>query len=300
MVGISVIMATYNRAGTIERAVRSVLNQTFKEFELVIVDDGSKDNTEEVIKAFNDSRITYYKKENGGQSSARNYGIKRAKGKYIMFLDDDDEFIDTALERSYKKIEDTGLKWIYCTQYLSIRKEGEVLVSRGNGIKGDVYKYLLGGNFLGTGEIFAKEIFERVGYFDENLKIYEDKELRVRLAKEGYKIDLLEGFIYKYYENESSVSSAYKDKNKRRVRFYYAQDKMFHLHKDFIEKDKDLYEYWMKMMRRINTEVKNYETSIKYSKECLKIEKSFRNYRKYIFSLVMGTIFKNSKSLLNQ
>lgn len=298
MVGISVIMATYNRASTIERAVKSVLNQTFKDFELVIIDDGSKDNTEVVVKAFNDSRITYYKKENGGQSSARNYGIKRVKGRYIMFLDDDDEFIDTALERSYKKIEETGLQWIYCTQYLSIRKTEEVLVNRGKGIKGDVYKYLLGGNFLGTGEIFAKEVFEKVGYFDETLKIYEDKEIRVRLAREGYKIDFLEGFIYKYYENESSVSSAYKDKNKRRARFYYAQKRMFDLHRDFIEKDKELYEYWMKIMRRINTEVKNYQTSIKYSKECLKIKKSFRNYRKYLFSLVMGTIFKDKKSLV--
>ncbi|MGL5058218.1 MAG: glycosyltransferase family 2 protein [Fusobacteriaceae bacterium] len=298
MIDISVIMATYNRSKTIQKAIDSVLSQTFKNFELIIIDDGSTDNTMEVIQNISDSRIVYYSKENGGQSSARNYGIKRAKGKYIMFLDDDDEFINTALEKSFQKIEETGLSWIYCTQYLSIREKEEVLVNRGSGIKGDVYKYLLGGNFLGTGEIFGKDVFEKIGYFDEKLRIYEDKEVRIRIAKEGYKIDYIEGYIYKYYENESSVSSAYKDKNKRKVRFYDAQKKMYDLHKDYIEKDKELYEYWMKLMRRINTEVKNYESSIKFSKECLKIKKSSRNYRKYVYSLVMGTIFKDTKSLL--
>ncbi|MGL5936284.1 MAG: hypothetical protein ACRCZI_11765, partial [Cetobacterium sp.] len=115
---------------------------------------------------------------------------------------------------------------------------------------------------------------------------------------EGYKIDYIEGFIYKYYENESSVSSAYKDKDKRKIRFYYAQKTMYDLHREFIEKDLELYEYWMKLMRRINTEVKNYKSSIYFSKECLKINKSFRNYRKYIFSVVMGALFKDKKSLL--
>ncbi|MGL5934427.1 MAG: glycosyltransferase family 2 protein, partial [Cetobacterium sp.] len=234
MVDISVIMATYNRANSIKRAIDSVLNQKFQNFELIVIDDGSSDNTKEVIEGIEDSRIVYYHKENGGQSSARNYGIKKAKGRYIMFLDDDDEFIDSALERSFRKIEETGLKWIYCAQYLSIRKDGEVLVDRGAGIKGDVYKYLLSGNFLGTGEIFSKEVFEKIGYFDETLKIYEDKEMRVRLAREGYKIDYIEGYIYKYYENESSVSSAYKDKNKRKIRFYYAQKKMYDLHREYI------------------------------------------------------------------
>lgn len=299
MVDISIIMATYNRGKSIERAILSALNQSFKNFELVIVDDGSKDNTKEIVESIKDDRITYYYKENGGQSSARNYGIKRAKGQYIMFLDDDDEYVENALERSLKRIKETGLKWIYCTQYLSIRKDEEVLVDRGNGIKGDVYKYLLGGNFLGTGEIFAKEVFEAAGYFDETLKIYEDKEMRVRIAKLGYAVDYLEGYIYKYYENESSVSSAYKDKTKRRIRFYYAQKKMYDENREFIEKDAELYNYWMKLMRRTNTEVKNYKTSIYYSKECLKIKKNFRNYRKYLFSLIMGTILKNSLSLVS-
>lgn len=299
MVDISIIMATYNRGKSIERAIISALNQSFKNFELIIIDDGSSDNTKEIIESIKDSRITYYYKNNGGQSSARNYGIKRAKGKYIMFLDDDDEYVGDALERTLKKIKETDLKWIYCTQYLSVRKDEEVLVNRGNGIKGDVYKYLLSGNFLGTGEIFGKEVFEAAGYFDETLKIYEDKEMRIRIAKLGYGVDYLEGYIYKYYENESSVSSAYNNKNKRRIRFYYAQKKIYDENKEFIEKDSELYDYWMKLMRRINTEVKNYETSIHYSKECLKIKKNFRNYRKYLFSLVMGTIFKDKLSLVS-
>lgn len=299
MIDVSVIMATYNRGNSIKRAIDSALNQSFKNFELIIVDDGSSDNTKEIVNNINDDRVSYYYKENGGQSSARNYGIKKAKGKYIMFLDDDDEYVEDALERILKKIKETDLKWIYCTQYLSVRKNEEVLINRGNGIKGNVYKYLLGGNFLGTGEIFSKEVFEAAGYFDETLKIYEDKEMRVRIAKLGYNVDYLEGYIYKYYENDSSVSSAYNDKNKRRIRFYYAQKKMFDENREFIEKDDELYDYWMKLMRRTNTEVKNYKTSIYYSKECLKIKRNFRNYRKFLFSFIMGNIFKDKLSLVN-
>ncbi len=87
---VSVIIPTYNLSGLVGQAVESVLGQSVTDFELVIVDDGSTDNTREVIKKFVDKRIKYFYKDNGGVASARNFGIKNSSGDFVAFLDDDD------------------------------------------------------------------------------------------------------------------------------------------------------------------------------------------------------------------
>jgi glycosyltransferase involved in cell wall biosynthesis len=102
---ISIIIPTYNRERTIIRAIKSVIFQSYKNFELIIVDDGSTDNTKEILKPFlENKKINYYYKENGGVSSARNLGIKKAKGEYIAFLDSDDEFLQKKLEIQIKEM----------------------------------------------------------------------------------------------------------------------------------------------------------------------------------------------------
>src|SRR5688572_15780741 len=89
---VSIVIPTYNRAHLISRAIASVINQTFGEWELIIADDGSTDNTQEVVKGFlHDSRIRYYKKGNSGAAESRNAGVKIASGNYVSFLDSDDE-----------------------------------------------------------------------------------------------------------------------------------------------------------------------------------------------------------------
>ena len=95
----SVVIPTYNRASILPRAVRSVLAQTFDGFELVIVDDGSDDDTPEVVRSFADPRICFLRRENGGVSSARNAGAAVARGEYLVFLDSDDELLPEALAR---------------------------------------------------------------------------------------------------------------------------------------------------------------------------------------------------------
>jgi len=96
---ISVIIPTFNREKLIGNSIKSVLNQTLKNFELIIVDDGSTDNTKEVVDKFQDKRIKYIKLDtNQGASNARNIGIKNAKGKYMSFQDSDDIFYPNKLE----------------------------------------------------------------------------------------------------------------------------------------------------------------------------------------------------------
>ncbi len=89
----SVIIPTHNRAGIIGRAIESVLEQTYQNWELIIVDDGSTDNTREIVESYNDDRIRYFWKKNEERSIARNFGIDKAEGTYISFLDDDDYYL---------------------------------------------------------------------------------------------------------------------------------------------------------------------------------------------------------------
>lgn len=90
----SVIMPTYNRAEFLDRSIKSVIQQKFDDWELIIVDDGSQDNTKEVIKAYKDNRIKYLYQRNAGVSAARNFGIKKCNGLYVCFLDDDDQYLE--------------------------------------------------------------------------------------------------------------------------------------------------------------------------------------------------------------
>lgn len=101
MSNISVVVPTYNCANYIAEALTSVLHQTLSPCEILVIDDGSTDNTAEVVAAFNDSRIRYLKQENAGVSAARNYGLECASGNFIAFLDADDRWLPTMLERQY-------------------------------------------------------------------------------------------------------------------------------------------------------------------------------------------------------
>ena len=98
---LSIVMATYNRANVVGRAIDSILNQTYKNFELIIVDDGSTDRTYEVLKKYaaKDKRIVLLKQNNLGLAAARNAGVGKVQGKFIAFMDDDDVSVSNRLEK---------------------------------------------------------------------------------------------------------------------------------------------------------------------------------------------------------
>ena len=117
---VSIILPTYNRAYIIEKGINSLLNQTYQDFEIIIVDDGSTDNTEEIIKKLQekDKRIKYIKlKTNKGAATARNIGIKAARGEYIAFQDSDDEWMHEKLEKQVKVLDTSSKEVVVYTGF---------------------------------------------------------------------------------------------------------------------------------------------------------------------------------------
>jgi len=111
---VSVIIPAYNRANIVRETVDSVLRQTYAQFEVIVVDDGSTDNTREVLATYRDPRVRYFYKTNGGLSSARNFGLSAATGEYIAFLDSDDVWRPWKLSAQveiFRRHSDVGMSW---------------------------------------------------------------------------------------------------------------------------------------------------------------------------------------------
>lgn len=176
---ISVIVPCYNQSQFLAECLQSVLNQTFKVWECIIVDDGSVDNTEETAKQWTkkDARFSYYKKENGGVASARNYGIERASGEWILPLDGDDKIGPRYMELASKEFADNP-DIIYCTGQYFGEKDGMFALDQF-----DFGAFLLE-NQIFCSSFFKKEAWEKNGGFDTDMKEgYEDWEFWIRILK---------------------------------------------------------------------------------------------------------------------
>lgn len=178
----SLIIPTYNRAGFISRTIESVLAQTYSNFEIIVVDDGSTDNTEQVVKTFADSRIMYLWQDNAERAAARNAGVKLAKGTYVTFLDSDDLLYPHHLAEAYRLVEKLNNPSFFHLAYEVKDNQGKVL-SR-NHYKGDLNRQLLKGNLLSCMGVFVKRNIVLTNPFNETrlLSGSEDWELWMRLA----------------------------------------------------------------------------------------------------------------------
>lgn len=185
---VSVVIPTYNRAHLLPKAIQSVLNQTYQDLEIVLVDDGSTDNTEEVIKDFKDERIRYIRhNQNKGASAARNTGIRESRGKYIAFQDSDDEWFLDKLKQQIEAFADTSPEvGIVYSGFYRIEADKKIYLPNDHlpQKEGNIHNELLEGNFVGTPTVLVKkECFENKKYFDENLPALEDWELWIELSK---------------------------------------------------------------------------------------------------------------------
>lgn len=183
---VSVIVPAYNQGPYLAEAVQSALGQTYPELEVIVVDDGSTDDTPNVAHAFSDPRVRYLRQENRGLSAARNTGIEASRGPYLTFLDSDDVFLPEKLTLLVGELTSHPRAGLAAGMALPINECGERIgrpFDRGLPEEG---AHLLLGNPLHVGSILLRRSWqERVGVFDESLPSYEDWDLWIRLARAG-------------------------------------------------------------------------------------------------------------------
>lgn len=187
---VSVIIPTYNREKTLLRAVQSVLDQTYTNLEVLVIDDGSTDGTAELVNGIRDDRVQYIVLEkNGGPANARNIGVEMASGEWIAFQDSDDCWHKNKLEKQMRyAAEHPEYSLIYC-MYNAIMQDGHCLTVPAEPwpeqMEGNMFAGLLERNVIGTPTILVKrEAFIRCGGFSTEYNALEDWEFAVRFAKE--------------------------------------------------------------------------------------------------------------------
>lgn len=207
---ISVVIPVYNRADIINRTIDSVLNQSYTQFEIIIVDDGSKDNVLASLSLYNDSRINYIKHPtNLGATVARNTGIKAAKGEWIAFLDSDDIWISSKLEEQVKEIPHITDEYavIHCgLQYVDFHS-GKFLTQRtSRGNINEIVRYNIGIIPQTSTWLIRKEVLLNVGPFDENMPAHQESELGLRIAQ-LYKFWLIDKILVYVTMNHNQIRS---------------------------------------------------------------------------------------------
>ncbi len=180
----SVIIPTYNRRDFLPKAVDSVLNQSFKDLELIVVDDGSTDGTGHMLKNYKDERLIYLRQENGGVSRARNRGLEQAMGRYIAFLDSDDWWLKDKLKKTRETIDHNPGYNIFHTQEKWYRN-GQILNQKKKHRKPSEYVFKrclrLCCISIST-SVVKRDIFKEVGVFDVNFPACEDYDFWLRVA----------------------------------------------------------------------------------------------------------------------
>lgn len=208
---VSIILPTYNRRDLIEKSIQSVLDQTFDDFELIVIDDASTDGTIEVIEGFLDPRLIYIRHtKNQGGAIARNTGIKASKAELIAFQDSDDIWFPEKLFKQISRFKSApkSLGAVY-TQCLRWKNSQKKLIPSNRPAKkeGNLFKSLLSENFIGLPSLVVrKSCLEKVGLFDETLPRLQDWELFLRISKHFDFAFVPEPLVESFF-TEGSISS---------------------------------------------------------------------------------------------
>ena len=236
---VSAVITTYNRKKLLIESIKSVLQQTYKNIEIIVVNDGGDKNIEQLINSnINSNSIKYIYKENGGLSSARNTGIKASNGSYIAFLDDDDTWYNNKIELQLNKIGNNS-NYALCTSGVRVN----YLL---NGMH--YYNYpkitnisfdgMLLRNLIGISScvLIKREVFDEIGYYDERLPAREDYDFHIRVVRK-FKVT----YVNKPLVNYTIHQNPNKQMNGGTEKFKIANDILFEKYKDYYDSfDKSL------------------------------------------------------------
>lgn len=205
---ISVIIATYNYAGFISKAIESVIIQTYPNVEIIVIDDGSTDDTKSRIK--DQPQVKYFYQKNRGLSASRNVGVNKSSGKYLVFLDADDWLEKDALEKNYSQLHDKPEIAFVSGNYYLLQADTNTSEPITTVANSHHYSHLLRSNYIGmhAAVMFQRWVFNEFRY-DESLQSCEDYDLYLNITRH-YPVMHHPSFIATYYFHSAGLSHNYK------------------------------------------------------------------------------------------
>lgn len=228
----SIIIPLYNKEIFIENTLKSIFSQTFTDYEIIVVNDGSIDKSESIVLKFNDKRIRFYSQKNQGVSAARNVGIKKSKGNFIAFLDADDYWYPNHLEILEKLIKDHPQAGLYASRYISKVSEKKFITNsflnideNFSGIVPDFfYSSLVSRIALTSAVIVPKAVFDKTGFFNTSISSGEDLDLWIRIAI-YFPVAITASITVKYNAMDDSSLSNKNINDKKLIDFSIFQKK---------------------------------------------------------------------------
>lgn len=298
---VSVVIPTHNRGDRIEQAVKSVLNQTYQSLEVIVVSDGSTDDTDEVMEKmieYHPGKIKFHSyQESKGANHARNIGIKHSTGEYVAFLDDDDEWIEDKIEKQLEVFEaDSEIGVVYTGINIIYVNEGLTYYSL-SGYEGDLSKEILQRNLLGAtpNVMVRKDVLDNVGYFDEEMPAKQDYDLWIRVCQQA-KVGFVKEAKVQYYNytGEKQISSNTK-KHERAIQLIQQkyQELFAQLSKDELkQRDANFYISIANVALRNNHK----RLAAKYAFKALKSKPSLKHFAYLLMTPVSFSLLLKLKS----
>jgi glycosyltransferase involved in cell wall biosynthesis len=215
---ISIIIPSYNREHFIIRSINSVLNQSYQNIEVILIDDGSTDNTKNEISQIKDKRFRYIKlRKNKGANVARNIGIKKAIGKYIAFQDSDDFFHSDKLEKQINNLRKFKSDFDFCKICIHINSTFKQIIpdenQEDNFLKNTIVNELCNGNFISTQSILVKKSYIKKNLFDPQFPRFQDYDLALRIMPK-LKVSYTREVLVDLYRHNDSISHSDKSYQK--------------------------------------------------------------------------------------
>jgi glycosyltransferase involved in cell wall biosynthesis len=256
---VSIVIPCYNYKDYIEETVSSILNQTFKDFEVIIVDDGSNNETKDVLRKINNSKVFILEQKNGGPSNARNNGVKKAKGQYILTLDSDDTFDVSFLEKAVAILDkNESITAVSC--YCNIFEGGYKIINKHTPKGGGLENFLFDNNSTSFA-LIRSSFWKKIGGYDEKMvQGFEDWEFWISITRNGGFIHMIPEFLFNYRYKKKSLNihskENYREKNLAYI--YKKHQDIYKLH--FLE----LVDFLSELAARNKRNEIKYKTSIDF------------------------------------
>lgn len=297
---VSAIITTHNRCELLKKAIKSVIKQTYKNIECIVIDDNSQDDTqkymENLIKEYRFIKyIRITEKEHQGGAYARNLGIKESSGEYIAFLDDDDEWMDTKIEKQVEILDNNkDVSLVICGRKIEYYPDNIYVKEKtvDEGIKDYSKKILY--NIIGVTSMmmFRRDVLDKVNYFDEKLNYWQEYDLTIRVCQIS-KVAFLDECLILYRVNK-------KDKNRKTNHFdswLETTQYINHKYSDLInkltndEKKKVKALVFYDAANRCDA-IGDKKRKKYYYKEIYKLNPTLKNYIKYVFNIDKNSLIK--------